>query len=80
MNFQWNFPTIVWIGENRIDELSKACEQLKITKPLSSVPPPEHINIDFFLNLYCVLNSSLIIEYLDPSKSNCLLLLIFLLL
>ena len=34
MRSQWNFPTIVWIGENRIKELSKACEQLKIIKPL----------------------------------------------
>ena len=33
MNFQWNFPTIVWIGENRVKELIEACEQLKITKP-----------------------------------------------
>ena len=34
MKSQWNFPTIVWVGENRINELSKACEQLKVTKPL----------------------------------------------
>ena len=34
MKSQWNFPTIVWVGENRINELSKACEQLKVIKPL----------------------------------------------
>ena len=34
MKSQWNFPTIVWVGENRIDELSKACEQLKVIRPL----------------------------------------------
>ena len=34
MKCQWNFPTIVWVGENRINELSKACEQLKVIRPL----------------------------------------------
>lgn len=34
MKSQWNFPTIVWVGENRISELSKACEQLKVIRPL----------------------------------------------
>ena len=34
MKSQWNFPTIIWVGENRINELSKACEQLKVIKPL----------------------------------------------
>ena len=34
MKSQWNFPTIVWVGENRINELSKACEQLKVIRPL----------------------------------------------
>ena len=34
MKSQWNYPTIVWVGENRINELSKACEQLKVIKPL----------------------------------------------
>ena len=34
MKSQWNFPTIVWVGENRINELSKACEQLKVVRPL----------------------------------------------
>ena len=46
MNFQWNFPTIVWIGENRVKELIKACEQLKITKPLF-VTDKDLINLSF---------------------------------
>ena len=33
-NFNWNYPTTIWVGENRINELSKACIQLDIKKPL----------------------------------------------
>jgi alcohol dehydrogenase class IV len=33
-NFNWNYPTTMWIGENRIIDLSKACTQLNIKKPL----------------------------------------------
>ena len=30
----WNYPTEMWIGENRIKDLVKACKKLKINKPL----------------------------------------------
>ncbi len=30
----WNYPTNMWVGENRIKDLGKACSQLKIKKPL----------------------------------------------
>jgi len=33
-NFNWNYPTTMWVGENRINDLSKACMQLDIKKPL----------------------------------------------
>ena len=33
-NFNWNYPTTMWVGNNRILELSKACKQLDIKKPL----------------------------------------------
>ena len=33
-NFNWNYPTTMWGGENRINDLSKACIQLDIKKPL----------------------------------------------
>ena len=32
--FNWNYPTTMWVGENRIQELGKACIQLNIKKPL----------------------------------------------
>ena len=33
-NFNWNYPTIIWVGENRIIDLGKACKQLNIKTPL----------------------------------------------
>ena len=32
--FNWNYPTTIWAGENRINDLSSACKQLNIQKPL----------------------------------------------
>ena len=34
LKFNWNYPTTMWVGENRINDLSVACENLKIKKPL----------------------------------------------
>tara|TARA_B110001452_G_scaffold475_1_gene445 strand:+ start:651 stop:1814 length:1164 start_codon:yes stop_codon:yes gene_type:complete len=33
-NFNWNYPTTMWVGKNRIIDLNKACTQLNIKKPL----------------------------------------------
>ena len=33
-NFNWNYPTTIWVGQNRIKDLGKACRQLNIKKPL----------------------------------------------
>ena len=30
----WNYPTTMWVGANRIEDLSKACEDLNIKRPL----------------------------------------------
>jgi len=32
--YNWNYPTTMWIGENRINDISEACKNLGITKPL----------------------------------------------
>ena len=32
--FNWNYPTTIWVGENRIKNLSLACKNLNIQKPL----------------------------------------------
>ena len=32
--FNWNYPTNIWVGENRIRDIFLACKILKISKPL----------------------------------------------
>ena len=34
MKTNWNYPTTIWVGKNRIQDLSIACKNLKIYKPL----------------------------------------------
>ena len=34
MKINWNYPTSVWLGENRVKDLAHACEILEISKPL----------------------------------------------
>ena len=34
MKINWNYPTSMWVGENRVEDISKACEQLEISNPL----------------------------------------------
>ena len=32
--YNWNYPTTIWVGQNRIKDLSLACKKLNINKPL----------------------------------------------
>ncbi len=32
--YNWNYPTTMWVGENRINDIATACKSLGITKPL----------------------------------------------
>ena len=32
--YNWNYPTTMWVGENRIDDIAVACKSLGIAKPL----------------------------------------------
>ena len=32
--YNWNYPTIMWVGENRINDIADACKSLYISKPL----------------------------------------------
>ena len=34
MKSNWNYPTTIWVGKNRINDLSIACKNLNIKKPL----------------------------------------------
>ena len=32
--YNWNYPTTMWVGANRINDIAKACKTLNIKKPL----------------------------------------------
>ena len=34
MDSNWNYPTTIWVGKDRIKDLSIACKNLNINKPL----------------------------------------------
>jgi alcohol dehydrogenase class IV len=34
MKTNWNYPTTMWVGENRINDIAEACKNLGVTKPL----------------------------------------------
>ena len=34
MNSNWNYPTTMWVGKDRVKDLSIACKTLNINKPL----------------------------------------------
>jgi len=50
MKINWNYPTSVWVGENRIKDLSQACKNLKISSPLF-VTDKDLINLDTTKNI-----------------------------
>ena len=50
MKINWNYPTSVWVGENRVKDLSQACKNLKISCPLF-VTDKDLINLDMTKNI-----------------------------
>ena len=50
MKTNWNYPTSVWIGENRIKDLSEACKNLNISSPLF-VTDKDLVNLDMTKNI-----------------------------
>ena len=34
MKSNWNYPTTMWVGKDRIKDLTNACKTLNINKPL----------------------------------------------
>ncbi len=46
MKFNWNYPTTVWVGENRVNDLNEACKNLSIIKPLF-VTDKDLVNLSF---------------------------------
>ena len=39
MSMNWNYPTTIWFGKKRINEIQKACENLNIKNPLIVTDP-----------------------------------------
>ena len=57
MNSNWNYPTTVWVGENRIEDLYKACTQLLIKKPLF-VTDKDLVNLEMVKKIIKNLNDN----------------------
>ena len=38
-NINWNYPTPIWFGQGRINEIQQACDNLNISKPLIVTDP-----------------------------------------
>ena len=49
-NYNWNYPTTVWVGKNRVKDLQKACFEIKTSKPLL-VTDRDLINLEFLKDL-----------------------------
>ena len=50
MGINWNYPTTMWIGENRIEDLFLACKELNISNPLF-VTDKNLINLETIKNI-----------------------------
>ena len=50
MKSNWNYPTTVWVGENRINDLRDACKDLNIVRPLF-VTDKDLVNLPFIRNI-----------------------------
>ena len=50
MKTNWNYPTSIWVGEDRIKDLPEACKNLKILSPLF-VTDKDLINLEMTKNI-----------------------------
>ena len=50
MKFNWNYPTTVWVGQERVRDLVEACINLNIKKPLF-VTDKDLINLPFIIQI-----------------------------
>jgi len=50
MKFNWNYPTTVWVGQDRVRDLVEACINLNIKKPLF-VTDKDLINLPFIIKI-----------------------------
>ena len=57
MKTNWNYPTSLWVGENRVKDLTLACQNLKIKKPLF-VTDKDLINLPIVKNIISELENN----------------------
>ena len=73
MKINWNYPTLMWVGENSSKDISKALKQLEISNPLF-VTDKDLINMEMtnkiLLNLSKVLGERLRRTNLELAKPN----------
>ena len=71
-NMNWNYPTPIWFGLNRVNEIQKACNNLNIKNPLI-VTDPGILKTDIISKVQKSLNSDVAV-YSDvqgnPTGSN----------
>ena len=49
-NYNWNYPTTIWVGKDRAKDLEKACDEIKTLKPLL-VTDRDLIDLEFIKDL-----------------------------
>ena len=64
MKSNWNYPTTVWVGENRVSDLSKACKNLSIKRPMF-VTDKDLVNLPFVKKMVSNHKSSSLITIID---------------
>ena len=69
MGINWNYPTTMWIGENRIQDLSLACKELNISYPLF-VTDRDLINLDLIKNITLRLKKNFKYKYEISAVKN----------
>ena len=60
MKTNWNYPTSIWVGEDRIKDLPEACKNLKILSPLL-VTDKDLINLEMTKTIISEVKKNLVI-------------------
>ena len=69
MNTNWNYPTNIWFGKNRINDLVQACKNLEIKKPLF-VTDKDLVNLKMVLDVIENLKKNLKIVIFSNFSGN----------
>ena len=71
-NMNWNYPTPIWFGLNRVNETQKACENLNINNPLIKYKEDESVLSSQFVKIIDekIINDGLYIEFFETGIVN----------